>query len=339
MQKKRATRRICGATRARAARLACDRNARLLAVGAVQRQWLHFACMMSRMSRAAVTQAGVHRASRRIFAAMVACAALPAAVHADPAGVVNALRIDGCARVPPVGAAVRRDSALDAAARELARSGNLANALARVGYPAESSRSFHVRGARDDAAVRGALESRHCAAVNDAKVAELGVHQSGDEVWIVLAGRSETPFAELQDPVAVAQRVLDLVNAARGEARRCGRDRFEPAAPLVVAPALMAAASLHSLDMAARGSLGHDGSDGSSAGDRITRAGYEWRAAGENVAAGQRDAETVVAGWLESPGHCATLMDARFTETGIAYALAPDQNPAVYWTQVFGAPR
>jgi uncharacterized protein YkwD len=295
--------------------------------------------MMTRMSGAVVMRRGAHRASRRILAAILAFAASPAVVHGDPASVVNALRVDGCARVPAVGTAVRRDSALDAAARELARNGNLENALARVGYPVASSRSFHVRGARDDAAIRSALESRHCAGVNDARLSELGVHQSGDEIWIVLAGRSETPFAELQDPAAVAQRVLDLVNAARAQARRCGRDRLEPAPPLVAAPALTAAASLHSLDMAARGSLGHDGSDGSSVGERITRAGYEWQAAGENVAAGQRDAETVVAGWLESPGHCATLMDARFTETGIAYALAPGNDPAVYWTQVFATSR
>jgi uncharacterized protein YkwD len=291
------------------------------------------------MAHAVVTHGDVRRASRRIVAAILAFAALPAIVRGDPASVVNALRIDGCARVPAVGAAVRRDSALDAAARELARNGDLKNALARVGYPVASSRSFHVRGTRDDAAIRSALESRHCAGVNDARLAEIGVHQSGDEVWIVLAGRSETPFAALQDPAAVAQRVLDLVNAARAQARRCGRDRFEPAAPLVMVPALMAAASLHSLDMAARGSLGHDGSDGSSPGERSTRAGYAWRAAGENVAAGQRDAETVVAGWLGSPGHCATLMDARFTETGVAFALAPSKDPPVYWTQVFGAPQ
>jgi uncharacterized protein YkwD len=32
-------------------------------------------------------------------------------------------------------------------------------------------------------------------------------------------------------------------------------------------------------------------------------------------------------------------MEARFTETGVAYALAPGKNPAVYWTQVFAEPR
>jgi uncharacterized protein YkwD len=137
----------------------------------------------------------------------------------------------------------------------------------------------------------------------------------------------------------VERRVLELINAARGEARRCGRRPLEPAPPLAAAATLTAAASLHSLDMAARGELGHEGSDGSDSGERVTRAGYTWQVAGENVAAGQRDAEAVVRAWLDSPGHCATLMDARFTETGIAFALAPGKNPAVYWTQVFAAPR
>jgi uncharacterized protein YkwD len=196
-----------------------------------------------------------------------------------------------------------------------------------------------VRGSRDDTAIRGALEARHCEGINDAELEELGVYQRGDETWIVMGRRSASPFAALQDPAAVERRVLELVNAARAAARRCGRERFEPAAPLTRAAALNAAASLHSLDMAARGELSHDGADGSDSGERITRAGYAWQASGENVAAGQRDAESVVAAWLDSPGHCATLMNARFTETGIAFALAPGNDPPVFWTQVFATPR
>ena len=279
------------------------------------------------------------RFCRRAAVALAAFGAAQQAAHTDPASVVNALREQGCERVPAAGSPVRRDSSLDAAARELARDTKLGDALARVGYPAASSRSFHVRGSRDDAVVRSMLEARYCGDVNDPKLSELGVHQSGDETWIVMAVRTETPFAALQDPAAVAQRVVELVNAARAAPRRCGRDRFDAAPPLAVSTTLMAAASLHSLDMAERGSLSHDGSDGSQSGDRITRAGYTWQASGENVAAGQSDAESVVAAWLDSPGHCATLMNANFAETGIAFALAPGKNPSVYWTQVFAAPR
>lgn len=275
--------------------------------------------------------------------AVAACAALgftalPAA-HADPAGVVNALRARGCGGVPAAGAPARRDSALDAAARELARNRTLSGALARVGYPAARSTSFHVRGSRDDAAIRGLLEARYCNAINDPKLGELGVHASGDDTWIVMAGRVELPFAAVKDPAAVAARVLELVNAARAEARRCGRQSFAAAAPVAMATPLTAAASVHSLDMAARGSLAHEGSDGSAVADRVTRTGYAWQGVGENIAAGQPDAEAAVAGWIESPGHCATLMDPRFTEMGVAFALAPGKNPPIYWTQVFAAPR
>ncbi len=259
--------------------------------------------------------------------------------RADPAGVVNALRVGGCADVSAADRPVRRDSALDEAARALARGDKLVDALARVGYPAATSRPFHVRGSRDDAGIGALLSARYCQEVNDPKLEELGVHQSGNETWIVMASRTSVPFAALQDPAAVVQRVLELVNAARAQERRCGRDRFAPAPPVSLSTTVTAAASLHSLDMAERGVLSHEGSDGSVSGERITRAGYAWQGSGENVAAGQPDAESVVASWLESPGHCATLMQPRFTETGIAFALAPGKNPSVYWTQVFGLPR
>ena len=276
--------------------------------------------------------------------AVAACAAFAvlvsmSAAHADPVAVVNALRAEGCAGAPAIGVPARRDSALDAAARELARNAELGDALDRVGYPVTSSTSFHVRGSRDDAVIRGMLAQRYCTAINDPKFSELGAYQNGAETWIVMAGRAAVPFAALQDPIAVARRVLELVNIARTQARRCGRDDYAPAPPLTLSTTLTAAASLHSLDMAERGSLGHEGSDGSASGDRMTRAGYVWRASGENIAAGQPDAERAVTAWLDSPGHCATLMEARFTETGIAFALAPGKNPAVYWTQVFATPR
>lgn len=278
------------------------------------------------------------RTARRALAAGALLLA-PLAASADPVDVVNDLRARGCDGTPALGVAARRDSALDAAARELARKTGLGDALARVGYPVLSSASFHVRGSSDDTVILTMLADRYCGQINDAKLAEIGVHQRGTETWIVMASRAAIPFAALQDPAAVAELVLELVNAARAQARHCGGDSFAAAPPVTMSPLLTAAASLHSLDMAARGSLTHEGSDGSESGERIARAGYAWQGSGENVAAGQPDPETVVAAWLSSPGHCATLMQPRFTESGIAFALAPGKNPAVYWTQVFATPR
>lgn len=271
------------------------------------------------------------------LAGAVALGGATAPAHADPADVVNAFRTNGCGREPAPGAQVRRDRELDRIAEALARDTELEAAVRASDYPASSSTSFHVRGSRADAEIARILERRSCAAISDSRYEDIGVFQRGDETWIVLAQRQpETPPL---DPAATARRVLELVNAARAEARRCGRERFEPTHPLTTSPALMAAAQAHARDMAARRTLTHEGSDGSASGERIARAGYEWRAAGENVAAGQKDADAVVAAWLQSPGHCATLMGPHFTQTGIAFALAPEQNPGIYWAQAFAAPR
>jgi uncharacterized protein YkwD len=275
-----------------------------------------------------------------VLAAALGAAALliPPTVSADPLAVVNALRGEGCAAQPARSERVRPSTTLNEVARQMSRGRALEAAIERIGYSAASSASFHVRGSREDDAVRQVLAEHHCAGVNDPRFSELGAFQDGDETWIVL-GSGPWPTPDPGDPAAVARRVLELVNAARAVARTCGRERYAAAAPLTLSDTLTVAALLHARDMAERGSLGHRGSDGSASSDRITRAGYVWSASGENIAAGQRDAATVVAGWLESPGHCATLMGPQFTETGIAFALAPASNPPIYWAQVFAAPR
>jgi uncharacterized protein YkwD len=278
----------------------------------------------------------MRRSARLVVGFAVGCVLFGA--RAGSLDVVNAIRAEGCAAAPAPSNPVAASQKRGAAARELARGRRLSNALARADYPAARSSSFHVRGSREDAAVRKILVEQHCTGVNDPQHTEFGAFTERDETWIVLASRPP-PGPSYADPEAIAARVLELVNAARREARTCGRDRFEPAGPLTLAPALTSAALIHSADMAEHGSLDHQGSDGTRSGDRITRAGYLWRASGENIAAGQRDANAVVAGWLTSPGHCATLMAPYFTETGIGFALAPAKNPSIYWTQVFATPR
>jgi uncharacterized protein YkwD len=91
--------------------------------------------------------------------------------------------------------------------------------------------------------------------------------------------------------------------------------------------------------MAANGVMTHRGSDGSNAGERVSRAGYSWRAYGENVAAGQADADAVVESWLDSPGHCTNIMGEQFREMGVAFELAPQSPLRILWAQVFAAPR
>ncbi|UQW99523.1 CAP domain-containing protein [Streptomyces sp. RerS4] len=122
-----------------------------------------------------------------------------------------------------------------------------------------------------------------------------------------------------------AARVLELVNKERA-AVQC------PA--LTINDKLTKAAQDHSADMAAHGNMSHTGSDGSDAGQRITRAGYTWRTYGENVAYGYSTPEQVMEGWMSSPGHKRNILDCSYKEIGIGLA-----QPNHYWTQNFGASR
>lgn len=49
----------------------------------------------------------------------------------------------------------------------------------------------------------------------------------------------------------------------------------------------------------------------------MTRRGYRYRAAGENLAVGYRGSG-VVSGWMRSPGHRANVLGAEFDEVGLA---------------------
>ncbi|MGW0584190.1 CAP domain-containing protein, partial [Streptomyces sp. NPDC002920] len=88
-------------------------------------------------------------------------------------------------------------------------------------------------------------------------------------------------------------RIVQLVNAERSKIG---------CSPVTLNAVLAKAAQAHSEDMAAHQNMSHTGSDGSSPGDRITRAGYNWSTYGENVAYGYATPEQVMAGWMSSPG-------------------------------------
>lgn len=139
--------------------------------------------------------------------------------------------------------------------------------------------------------------------------------------------------------------VLALSNEAREKGHDCDSEgSFGPAAPLTMEPRLRCAARAHSAYMAEHGEFDHiQARTGSDPFDRIADTGYQFSAAGENIALGQRTPAEVVAGWLDSDGHCANIMSPDFRELGVGYALgsgAPiGSSEAAYWTQVFGSER
>ncbi len=106
---------------------------------------------------------------------------------------------------------------------------------------------------------------------------------------------------------------------------------------LTVDQRLAAAAQAHSADMVRRAFFAHESPDGRQVWDRAVAAGYAYRKVAENIAAGQRTAEEVVRGWMESPGHRANILDGDLTQIGVGRA--DGGSYGVYWTQVFGTPR
>ncbi len=131
--------------------------------------------------------------------------------------------------------------------------------------------------------------------------------------------------------------MLSLVNNTRAAARDCGGTHFAAAGALAWHCQLESAAQGHSDAMASNDFFDHTGLGGSSPGERITAAGYDWYTYGENIAAGYGDAQAAMDAWTSSPGHCANLMNPNFMEMGAAMGSDPDSTYGIYWTQDFAA--
>jgi hypothetical protein len=80
----------------------------------------------------------------------------------------------------------------------------------------------------------------------------------------------------------------------------------------------MTAAENHCQDMATHNFFSHYGSDGSSPGTRMTRAGYSARAGGENIAWGYPSVAAVMDGWEHSSGHYNNIVSSAYQEAGFA---------------------
>ncbi len=126
--------------------------------------------------------------------------------------------------------------------------------------------------------------------------------------------------------------VLQLTNQFRAE---------NGLAPLTANSELDQTAQSYSETMAKGDFFDHTGKDGSKPWDRAEKEGYTARAMGENIAAGQRSPQSVVDGWINSPGHRANLLNPSYTELGVGYFNLENDTGSVnyntYWTQLFGS--
>jgi uncharacterized YkwD family protein len=121
--------------------------------------------------------------------------------------------------------------------------------------------------------------------------------------------------------------VVTLVNQERAKAG-CGA--------LTVDSRLTTAARGHSQDMATRNYFDHNTPEGVDPFTRMTKAGYHWRGAGENIAEGQSNPASVMTAWMNSAGHRANILNCSFKNIGVGLAYNSRHTP--YWTQDFGRP-
>lgn len=212
----------------------------------------------------------------------------------------------------------------------------LVAALDAAGYEAEQVDAVHVTGPEDVQAAFDALRGARCETLLLQRYTAIGARRDGNTWTVVLARPMPDLQSEMPGWELAAREVLAATNAARAQPRQCGAQRFPAVPPLRWNDDLGQAALRHSRDMASHRTFSHKGSDGSDVGLRARGSGYGWRGIGENISFGQRSAAEAVAGWIDSPGHCANLMNPTFTEMGAAYALRGAPRQAAYWTQVFG---
>jgi uncharacterized protein YkwD len=128
---------------------------------------------------------------------------------------------------------------------------------------------------------------------------------------------------------AVADEMADRTNAAR---------RAAGLPSLARSVNLMQAAQLQADQMVKAGRMDHElpGQPYPTLKSRLAAVQYDVRAAGENIAEGQRDAASAVATWMDSPAHRANIMSKDYTEIGTGVAAA--RNGRLYFVQVFGRP-
>jgi uncharacterized protein YkwD len=124
--------------------------------------------------------------------------------------------------------------------------------------------------------------------------------------------------APAADPTKTA--VLNQFRAENARAALAYSDRLEEAA------------ARHASDMASARFFSHDGSDGSTVGDRVRATGYGWCVVAENIAQGQPDLTEVMEAWAASPGHRRNMLSREVTD----FALV--EGPGYIWVMVLARP-
>jgi uncharacterized protein YkwD len=122
-------------------------------------------------------------------------------------------------------------------------------------------------------------------------------------------------------------RIVVLVNAER---------RQRGLRELSWNPRLDQAAKLHARNMATYRKMSHvlPESRFPTLSHRAAHVAYPYKMIAENIALGYRDAESVVEGWMKSPGHRRNILSPEVSELGTG--VVSSATGGLYFCQVFG---
>ena len=137
---------------------------------------------------------------------------------------------------------------------------------------------------------------------------------------------TQPPAQDASTPEELAAEVVRLVNVERAK---------EGLAPLGTYDSLTKAAQIRAPEIVTL--FSHDRPDGTSCFTAMDQTGakkgaYTW---GENIAAGNATAAATVEQWMNSPGHRANILNAKFTHIGVGYQHSAGSTYGHYWVQMF----
>ncbi len=112
-------------------------------------------------------------------------------------------------------------------------------------------------------------------------------------------------FAQASSP----QEVIALVNKERSTLGLT---------PLKTDAKLANVATCHARDMFQNNYFSHTSKDGSTMGQRLKRGGVVYKAAGENIARGQKTSVRVMQAWMASRGHRKNILNPKYGRIGVS---------------------
>ncbi|MDF9844822.1 MULTISPECIES: CAP domain-containing protein [unclassified Paenibacillus] len=127
------------------------------------------------------------------------------------------------------------------------------------------------------------------------------------------------PAATASTQSSYVKQVVDLVNKERAAAGL---------SPVAALDSLNKVAAAKATDMRVNNYFSHTSPTYGSPFDMMKSFGITYRAAGENIAMGQKSPQEVMTAWMNSAGHRANILSANFNYIGVGY----DNN---YWVQEF----